>query len=61
MISLCFSSVNVSMIYVRPDLTQAVNIPVVANGDVYTREDMADLKALSGCRCDDIASVLFYA
>lgn len=29
---------------------QAVNIPVVANGDVYTRADMADIKALSGCR-----------
>lgn len=32
---------------------QAVSIPVIANGDVYTRADMASIKALSGCRCSD--------
>lgn len=30
-----------------------MNIPVIANGDVYTRADMASIKALSGCRCND--------
>ena len=33
-------------------LRQAVNVPVIANGDMYTRADMADIKALSGCRCE---------
>ncbi|CAN0330889.1 unnamed protein product [Ectocarpus sp. 12 AP-2014] len=32
----------------RP-VVDAVNIPVIANGDVYTRADMAGIKALSGC------------
>ncbi|CAM9478716.1 unnamed protein product, partial [Laminaria digitata] len=32
----------------RP-VVDAVNIPVIANGDVYTRADMASIKALSGC------------
>ncbi|CAM9377686.1 unnamed protein product [Scytosiphon promiscuus] len=32
----------------RP-VVDAVNIPVIANGDVYTRADMIDIKALSGC------------
>eukprot|EP00752_Nemacystus_decipiens_P010312 g9187.t1 len=30
-------------------VVDAVNIPVIANGDVYTRADMAEIKALSGC------------
>ncbi|CAM9778412.1 unnamed protein product, partial [Ectocarpus fasciculatus] len=32
----------------RP-VVDAVNIPVIANGDVYTRADMAGIKDLSGC------------
>ncbi|CAM9232122.1 unnamed protein product [Hapterophycus canaliculatus] len=32
----------------RP-VVDAVNIPVIANGDVYTRADMRDIKVLSGC------------
>ncbi|CAN0096982.1 unnamed protein product [Ectocarpus sp. 12 AP-2014] len=32
----------------RP-VVDAVNIPVIANGDVYTRAGMASIKALSGC------------
>ncbi len=25
---------------------------MIANGDMYTRADMAEIKALSGCRCE---------
>ncbi|CAM9459898.1 unnamed protein product [Ectocarpus sp. 4 AP-2014] len=32
----------------RP-VVDAVNIPVIANGDMYTRADMAGIKTLSGC------------
>ena len=30
-------------------ISQALSIPVIANGDVYSRDDMSAVKALSGC------------
>lgn len=33
---------------------------MIANGDMYTRADMAEIKALSGCRCErKLSSVPF--
>lgn len=34
-----------------------MSIPVVANGDVYTRADMADIRTLSGCRCATVSEL----
>lgn len=30
-------------------LVKCVSVPVIANGDIYTREDIAEIRRLSGC------------